>query len=85
MLYRIITEDKNTEVVCGIIGSVFEGYTKYTGVGYWKGERENCLIIEIDGDESICPAIVSLCKRIKEVNVQEAVLLQSIECRGELI
>jgi hypothetical protein len=85
MLYRILTEDKNREKVEAIVGTYFDGFTVIEATGYWKGTKEKSLVIEIWTDDNARSDINVVAKRIKEVNNQEAVLVQAFQCEGRLI
>lgn len=75
--YRIYTEAKpNVEALAS---KIFDGFTVYKAVGYWKGKKESSIVIEvlsesldIDATEYKVNHLVSV---IKRVNEQEAVLV----------
>lgn len=75
MLYRILTENKNLAKIEKLINTYFEGYTLIKGKGYWKLQKENSLIIEIE-TSSDDDKIKELAKAIKKLNKQEAVMVQ---------
>ncbi len=83
-LYRIYTEDKGIpklrQEIEAIVSAHFDGYTIFDGaVGYWKGARENSLVIEVLTGR---PDLVTyVAKTIKKVNKQEAVLVIELEAR----
>ena len=52
------------------------------GRGLWQGTWENSLIIETDAEYS---HVEQLAQAIKELNKQDAVLIQQIKCEGYLI
>ena len=82
MLYRILTEDKNKEQVMEIVSSFFEGYTVFSALGVWKRQVEKSLIIEIDSQGLHDGKVVEeIARRIKELNSQEAVMIQRIKSR----
>lgn len=85
--YRIMTEDKNRPELTALVTSRFDCFTIYHGVGYWRGNAEGSLtieIIDVRGDISY-EQIASLAKSIKRLNKQEAVLVTVSELQGELI
>ncbi len=86
MLYRILTENKNNAEITSIVDKYFEGFTILTGIGYWHGIPENSLIIEIYSD-AFCAKnnINEIAEQIKELNSQEAVLVQEIKCNANLV
>lgn len=87
MLYRILTEDKNHDKIVKIVNRKFDGFTLLTGIGYWRGKPEICLIIEISAPDLAGNRrkVIAIVQRIKKLNDQEYILLQKIDCRSELI
>jgi len=86
MLYRITTEDKNRNVIVHIVKEYFDGFTLIPAIGYWQGIKENSLIIEIDVKHPLSKyRMRTLAKRIKELNEQQAVMVQRINVKSELI
>ena len=85
MFYRIITEDKNRVRIESWVGVFFDGFTVYPAQGYWKGKRENSLIIEIDVSPDDPKRVSMLAYALKYINHQEAVLVQEIPCTKTLI
>lgn len=89
-MYRILTENKNRALVEAAVGSVFDGFTVYEGAGYWKGEREPCLIIEVANPipelkNTMRQMVEGVAEQIKRINAQEAVLIQHIPNNAWLI
>lgn len=83
MLTRIFTELKNYEQVKELTAKYFESATFIKAEGIWQGESELSLIIEIDSLRSLA-YIQELCQDIKELNLQNAVLVQRIETQSEI-
>lgn len=86
-IYRICTEAKNVERIIEFAGNMFEGCSVWQGVGYWKGQREQSLMIEVftDGDVGTELAVFEFAKNVKVINEQETVLVQEIECKGRFV
>lgn len=76
-LYRIYTEEKNRAEVEAVTGDYFPGFTVFTGIGYYKGNKEFSMVIEIIGNDTKkdFEKIVTLAEYIKTVNCQESVLI----------
>lgn len=84
--YRIYTEHKNIGRIRAILDTNLDGYTLFTGVGYWQGQKETSLVVEYLAEEQTVPRvrtckplsgdalIVQICKDIKAANEQQAVL-----------
>lgn len=73
-LYRIYTEDKNRGDVIDHVSKLFDGFTTYNGVGYWRGQAESCLVIEfISNDEAEKTIVLQIASWIKAHNHQESV------------
>jgi hypothetical protein len=47
-MYRILTENKNTDQVKRMLGGLGLDYTVYYGDGSWHGRAENSMTIELD-------------------------------------
>lgn len=89
MLYRIITENKNKDETINLVNNHFDSFTITYSQGFWHSIQENVLIIEIcdniDNQISFGYRVGVLAKLIKIQNNQEAVLIQEIECKSNLI
>ena len=84
MLYRILTENKNFKEVTGKANGLFpDGFTVLQANGYWHGEREHSLVIEIlTQDEK---AVEKLAFWIKKHNKQQTVMIQIIHADCQLV
>lgn len=87
MLYRLFTEDLNRGLIETLAKSVYDAFTIFTGKGYWKGQAENSLVLEVISDDSPEEAskFRGLARRIKEANGQQAVLVQSLANHSEMV
>jgi hypothetical protein len=92
MLYRIITEDKGIPKlrleIEQAVSKYFDGFTVIdSAIGFWRGDRENSVIFEISNEDStdVSKRIHKVASLIKEINKQEAVLVQCIPCVMELV
>jgi hypothetical protein len=96
MIIRICTEDKNSERVRELCAKRFDAFTIYRGMGAWKRKLEPSMTIEIAvlGDNALDRAInekntkteaLKLSQDIKQLNNQEAVLIEFIESQNVLI
>ena len=85
--YRIMTEDVNHDMVVSLTSARFPCFSVYTGLGYWQGNGEANLTIEIiDVDGNIGADMVEgLAMAIKIANRQEAVLWTATEIEGKLV
>lgn len=84
-LYRISTENLNKPGIESIVSKHFDGFSVIEQTGYWKGVKENSLVIEIQGDDAVSGVspeearkIEEICFGIKDLNHQESVLLQVV-------
>ena len=73
MLYRIYTEDKSN--LANLTSNYFDGFTILKGIGYWQGEAEPCVIVEIIDSKDKWLTVIALALDIKEANKQQAVLI----------
>ena len=84
-MFRICTENVNQDTIAKIVGKKFSAFNLVAGTGFWKGQKENSLTIEIIGDEINVEDINEIAREIKNVNKQDAVLVQKIENSNWLI
>jgi hypothetical protein len=68
------TNELEIQKIKGITGAVFEGFTFYEAVGYWKGLEEKTAIIEIETEEE--DKIQNLIETLKKELKQEAVAVE---------
>ncbi len=86
-VYDIYTEDKNREDIIDIL--IYYGIDNFTLIraeGFYDYQQEKSLIIRIisSGEEYICGNIANICKKIRQNNEQEQVLLVTYPCTIEL-
>ena len=73
-IFRIYTEDLNRDEIEKIVAAEFEDFTEIPAVGYFHGQKENSLVIEIVG--RVDPAKVeNVAEAIRESNRQQAVMV----------
>jgi hypothetical protein len=86
VLYRIFTEDipENMDAILTAVSLSYDIFTILKGVGFWRGERESsiCIEISVESDpEGIDDLLIrSVAGMIKKANHQDSVLVQKIEC-----
>ena len=85
MLYRIYTENKNPKTIEKIASKHFEGFTIFKAEGFWRLQKENSLILEIEAPKVDKNKINKLAKAIKKANAQEAVLVQELKNHAWLV
>ena len=83
--YRLYTENKNANEVIEHVSHTFESFTYFTGIGYWKRQREDALVIEFIGELELDPKVDALAKWIKAHNNQQAVLVTITPCYTAMI
>jgi hypothetical protein len=71
--YRIHTEDVNRPTILKLAGFRFEGFTVTYGAGFWRGEAEDTLILEIITADSA--SVYLLAEEIRKANKQESVIV----------
>lgn len=84
-MFRICTENINQNTIINIVGKKFASFNLISGVGFWKGQRENSLTIEIIGDDIEIDDVNAIAMEIKKVNKQDAILVQKLENNNWLI
>jgi len=83
-MIRIITEDKNREGIYRILSNhAADSFTVIPAVGFWKGEKENALVIEIVG--ASLETGTAIAQSIKGWNQQETVLVQYIPVESRFV
>ncbi|MGH9603850.1 MAG: hypothetical protein ACRD24_15830 [Terriglobales bacterium] len=86
-MFRIVTENKNREGLEALLKERFSGFTLYEARGHFKGaERwydEASLVIEIVGARRA--QVESAACAIRELNGQEAVLIEEVPARSLLV
>lgn len=82
-MYRILTEDVNRETIYSILDSRVDGYTVSTGIGSWKGQRENSLAIDLVGYTFSTAKVIA--EEIKTANGQESVLILDVPATATFI
>lgn len=75
--YRIHTEDTNRPQIYALAGRRFEGFTVTYGTGFYKGESEHTLTLEIITSDAA--SIYLLAEEIRRANGQESVLVNRME------
>lgn len=83
-MYRILTERKNESKIRRILDAKFDAYTTYHATGRWHGVNEPSLVIEIAG-KGILGKVREVARAIKRGNGQDAVLIQEIRERYQLV
>ena len=90
MLYRILTEDINRREIVRIVARNYDAFTVTPGERYWQGYTESSLVIEIEvpnGPRALehLERVQRIAREIKELNEQEAVMVQRFEVSAQLI
>jgi hypothetical protein len=68
-----------------LVDYYFESFTVYRTDGFWQGNKELSLCIEIIHENRTAEIVKELARDIKKLNSQEAVLLTSHDVEMELI
>lgn len=85
MIFRISTKNKNQEAIEKLAGKYFEGFTILKADGFWRLQKENSLVIEVDTGLGDKEKVNQLAIEIKTLNQQEAVLVQEIKNNSWLV
>ena len=75
--YGRVNDYKIEVFIRDIIAPVFDGFTVYDAIGYWKDKPEDCFIVEIVSDSKIAItcSIRLICNEYKRQFNQESVLI----------
>lgn len=68
-----------------VIGNTFEGFTIYEVIGYWQHKQEKSARVEILISENQEINIVKLCKELKTILGQDAIMLEIVESNAVFI
>lgn len=82
-MYRILTENKNVDQVQRMLCGLGLDFTVYFGEGAWQGQRESSVMIELDNTTRDLAERAA--RLIKQLNSQDAVLLQEIPVLSRFI
>lgn len=83
-----VSDDEMTEFIDAHIVPVFDGFTTYDVIGYWEGEQENCVIVEIitaNNKLATLDLLRTIANKYKEQFHQDAVLLTREPVDMELV
>ena len=72
-IYRIYTEAKNKREIVLLTGKQFESFTLQLTIGYYRGNPEKSIVIEIVGANE--REVQQLAQRIQKMNGQKSVLI----------
>ena len=84
--FKLYTEDKNfIGVVLPAIKARFKSFTIWEASGFWKGEDENSIVIEIIAPAIEAEKVYAVAREIKMHNKQQAVLVTVQEVEMQLV
>jgi hypothetical protein len=72
-VHRIYTEDKNKRAILRLASAQFESFTVQRTEGYYRGKREQSIVLEILGARP--GQIEQLAQKIRRMNGQKSVLI----------
>lgn len=87
IIYRLYAENINKDKIREIVSKRFDEFTMIEAQGYWKGNKENNLVIEIVADKFYVNAILikEIAREICEMNKQERVMVIDAHVNQEFI
>ena len=78
-IHRLYTEQKNKRGITKLLSEQFENFTLQPVTGYYKGNSEKSIVVEIVGAKQA--SIRTVAERIKKLNGQKSIL--TIKFRGQ--
>ena len=75
-IHRIYTEDKNKRAIVRLASKRFESLTVQPTLGYYRGQRERSIVLEIVGGSAA--AVQNLARAIAAMNGQKSVLVTKV-------
>lgn len=83
--YRLYTEDINRKGIVDRVSKYFPGFNIREAEGYYKGQGEKAIVIELVAMSSQAHVVRFLGKVIAQMNRQECVLVTSQDCKAEFV
>lgn len=88
-IWRMYTEKKNIGAIENLLNIYFKGYTLIEGIGYWEGEKEKSLIVELllleSGTNQNSENLKKIADEIKIFNNQKTVLITCQNINADFI
>jgi hypothetical protein len=72
-IHRLYTEDKNKRQILRVAAAHFESFTVQPTEGYYRGRREQSIVLEINGAHP--RKVEELAREIRRMNGQKSVLI----------
>src|SRR3954470_19487635 len=82
-IHRLYTEQKNTRVITRLLNEQFDSFTLQGVTGYYKGNSEKSIVVEIVGAKP--SSIRKVAARIKKMNGQKSILTIRFQGQSEVI
>lgn len=83
--FRIYTENKRDGVAERLAAAHFDGFNITETAGYWKGQREDSIVIEIIAPAADALKVEALAGELRRELQQEAVLVTATDTETTLI
>lgn len=84
-IYRLYTEDIDRESIMQTVSKYFHGFNVQEAEGYYKGNRELALVIELVAPAHMSHVMRFIAKVIAQVNGQDCVLVTEHSVKGEFV
>lgn len=84
-IYRIYTENVGRRQVAELVSKYFKGFTILDATGYYKGQAERSMVIELMASDHQSHVIRFLSKVIAQKHNQECVLVTEAPVKGEFV
>lgn len=82
-IHRLYTEQKSEKAIVRLISERFENFTLQPVTGYYAGQSEKSILVEIAG--ATPSAISKLAARIKKMNGQKSILTIRFKAHVETV
>ena len=82
-IYRIYTEAKNQREIVLLAGKQFESFTLQPTLGYYRGNPEKSIVIEVVGANE--REAQQLAQRIQKMNGQKSVLITRLQGKAKSV
>jgi hypothetical protein len=82
-IHRLYTEQKNKRLITRLLSEHFESFTLQPVTGYYQGNSEKAIVVEIIGARP--SAIRKVADQIKKMNGQKSILTISFPAQSNVI
>lgn len=72
------TKKLEKEKAIDIVSSYFKGFSAFEIIGFWKGEKEKTLKVEIVSEKKEDVKVTRMCKELQKKLEQDSIMFESV-------